>query len=167
MRSRHISATMSALAAVGLLVGGFRWARPPLLENPEVANVPHFPAAARPIVADTISLAAQDIADNDPFRLSNEPATVRYDAHADGAAIAAAPAILPSTPAPRPALVLRAIIGGPPWQAVIDGLPGQPPGTIVSAGTEVEHLRIASITRDSVVITGADTTWTLRFNPTP
>jgi hypothetical protein len=59
--------------------------------------------------------------------------------------------------------VLKAIIGGPPWQAVIDGIPGQPPGTIAGTGARFDKLVVRSVTRDTVVVQGPDTTWSLGF----
>lgn len=94
---------------------------------------------------------------NDPFRFSNTPPSVRFSTANDapGAAVAVAAA--------RPRLVLKAIVGGPPWSAVIDGLPGQPMGAVVQTGNRFEQLTISAVTRDSVVIRGADTTWVLHF----
>jgi hypothetical protein len=62
---------------------------------------------------------------------------------------------------PRPALSLRAIVGGPPWQAVLDGLPGQPAGTVVVSGGDYGGLRVGAITRDTVIVHDTDTTWRL------
>lgn len=101
---------------------------------------------------------AEDVTStNDPFRLSNEPASVRFDPASEGpSAVAAAPAV-------RPTLVLKAIIGGPPWQAVIDGFPGQPTGTIAGPGARFDKLLVRSVSRDSVVVQGPDTAWVLSF----
>jgi len=99
---------------------------------------------------------------NDPFRLANAPASVRYDPKSDG--VAAAPAAAPPV---RPNLMLKAIVGGPPWQAVVDGIPGQPAGTIIRAGATFDKLIARAVTRDSVVIQGPDTTWVLSFRRRP
>ena len=104
---------------------------------------------------------ADAIVANDMFRLANAPASVRYDPNGErrGTATAASP-----RPAPvRPIMTLRAIVGGPPWQAVVDGIPGRAPGTIVRAGSEFDRLVARRVTRDSVIIQGPDTTWVLTF----
>jgi hypothetical protein len=44
---------------------------------------------------------------------------------------------------------------------VLDGLPGQPTGTIVTGGGSFEGIRIRAITRDTVVVESQDTTWKL------
>lgn len=117
------------------------------------------PAAVAPSVApsvddDSLGAAADNTVTNDPFRLVNRPASVRYDGRlAAGGAMAA--------PAPRPQLALRAIVGGPPWQAVVDGLPGQQPGTIVRSGDSYDRLTVRAVGRDTVVIQASDTTWKL------
>ena len=94
---------------------------------------------------------------NDPFRLANAPASVRFDPAVEGESAS------PAVPVVRPTLVLKAIIGGPPWQAVIDGIPGQPPGTIAGPGARFDKLVVRSVTRDTVVVQGPDTTWSLAF----
>ncbi len=99
------------------------------------------------------------ITSNDPFRLSNEPASVRYDPSVD--ALPGAPSL--SAAQLRPQLILKAIVGGPPWQAIVDGIPGQPPGTIVRSGLAFDKLTVRSVTRDSIIIQGPDTTWVLSF----
>jgi hypothetical protein len=65
-----------------------------------------------------------------------------------------------------PPLSLRAIVGGPPWQAVLAGVPGEPE-TMVAIGSDVRGLRVQSITRDEVVLRGGDSTWTLTMRPIP
>jgi hypothetical protein len=67
----------------------------------------------------------------------------------------------------RPTFALKAIVGGPPWSAVIDGIPGQAAGTVIRQGAQFEKLVVRSVTRDSVIIQGPDTTWVLRFGGRP
>jgi hypothetical protein len=105
---------------------------------------------------------------NDVFRLANAPADARYDPREETATSrspggSGAPAVARS----RPTLVLKAIVGGPPWQAAVDGIPGQPPGTVVRAGMRFEHLVIRLVSRDSVVVQLPDTTWALTFRAQP
>ncbi len=109
---------------------------------------------------DSLSDAADDIASGDPFRVANEPTNVPFKPVADGGG-SSQTAPTPTVHAPRPALVLRAIVGGPPWQAILDGIPGQPAGTIVTAGMLISELRIRSVSRDTVMVQGSDTTWRL------
>ena len=103
--------------------------------------------------------AADVIVSSDPFRLTNTPALVRYDPTAEGAVATSSVAAPPI----RPVMTLKAIVGGPPWQAIVDGLPGQPPGTVVRTGDAFDKLVARAVTRDSVVIRGPDTTWVLSF----
>lgn len=143
--------------AMGLLAAAARWRRAEtVVPSPRAIIVSH---AAPPAVAgDSVLDAAQDATiTNDPFRLANEPSSVRYDPATDGGAP------MPSTGLVRPTLVLKAIIGGPPWQAVIDGIPGQPSGTVAAAGARFDKLLVRSVSRDSVVVQGPDTSWTLGF----
>ena len=102
---------------------------------------------------DSLVDAAGTTVTNDPFRIANHPAAVRFSARNQGGP--------PPTPAPRPTMTVQAIIGGPPWQAVIDGLPGAQPGTIVQAGSRFDKLVVRSVDRDAVTVQGPDTTWKL------
>jgi len=102
---------------------------------------------------------------SDPFRLSHSQPSVAYDPATDGAP--GAGALGGIAPMYRPAMTLKGIVGGPPWQAMIDGLPGQPPGTVVRTGGTYDRLTIRSVTRDSVIVKGPDTTWVLSFRRRP
>ena len=107
---------------------------------------------------DSVWAAAATAREYDAFRLSNRPASVTFES-----------TLIPITgpqhttraPVLRPALAVRAIVGGPPWSAVMDGIPGQPPNTVVTAGSVFDSIRIVSISADSVIVEGFDTTWHL------
>ena len=94
--------------------------------------------------------------DHDPFRLARHPASVAYRPELEGVA----PPPPPPKP-PHPLLVLGGILGGPPWEALLDGVPGHDGSVVVHQGQMIGDLRIRSVTRDSVIVQGADTTWRL------
>jgi hypothetical protein len=102
---------------------------------------------ARP---ESIDAAARAVAETDPFRLTRKPASVAYRPELEGVA-------LPPKP-PKPQLVLGGIVGS---AALLDGVPGQTMTAILHVGDTVGGLRIRRIGRDTVVVTGADTTWRL------
>jgi len=110
---------------------------------------------------DSLGEAAANAVANDPFRLVNRPTGVRYDAKTEGGAGAPAPFVPPPV---RPMLVLKAIVGGPPWQAVVDGIPGQQPGSIVRTGDTFDKLTVRNVGRDTVVIQAPDTIWKLTLS---
>lgn len=83
----------------------------------------------------------------------------RTTIHLEGTPQAAAPA--------KPRLVLVGIIGGPPWTAIVDGLPGHDGGYVVSAGESIEGLTVRSVRRDGATVSGMDTIWTLRVRGAP
>jgi hypothetical protein len=95
----------------------------------------------------------------DPFRISNRPSAVRHGQ-----------APLPERPpaaAYRPRLQLKAIVGGPPWTAIIGGVPGQRGDVILAVGEQADSLRVRAIDRQSVSLVGPDTVWTLRLPKGP
>lgn len=140
--------TVSVMCAAGIC---WTWVNPVPNSLPE--NVTSFATADYPAIfdPDALSRAATDVVDGDLFRPERS------------APPAAPPA--PSAPAaaspPRPRLVLRGVIGGPPWDAIIDGLPGRPAGTVVRDGESVGGFAIRVYSRDTVRVRGADTAWTL------
>jgi hypothetical protein len=113
-------AVFFALAVFGLAAGGVvRWrgALPTVTHQRGMLRA--APASVNDSLDDSLAEAEEMTVTNDPFRLANVPAAVRFDPNNEanaGASIAVSP------PA-RPVMTLKAIVGGPPWQAVIDGIP--------------------------------------------
>lgn len=98
--------------------------------------------------------AAETLVARDPFRLERKPSGVRYSPAMEGAPP-------PPPRSPRPTLAVAGILGGPPWEALVEGVPGRHGSTLVRRGDTLGGLRVRSITKDTVIITGMDTTWTL------
>ncbi len=71
------------------------------------------------------------------------------------------------TSAPRPRLQLLAIVGGPPWKALVGGVPGRSGGTVVAEGWRVGQLYVRRVRADSVWLEGYDTLWTLALAARP
>jgi hypothetical protein len=148
------------LLAALLLVNGVQRARsigasdpmgPPMVRVGSV-NAPTLPNA------DSLDDAAATIVANNPFRLSNKPASARFTTGVPG---------VPQSAPARPQLTLKAIIGGPPWSAIVEGIPGEAGGIVVASGMTFDKLHIRGITRDTVVLQGSDTTWKLTMKATP
>lgn len=101
-----------------------------------------------------IDVASVTLIDGDPFRAARHPSPAEYRLELEGA---------PSPPPrpPKPGLSVTGIIGGPPWSAVVEGIPGRQGSTVVQQGDTSGGLRVRSVKRDTVVITGMDTTWRL------
>lgn len=105
--------------------------------------------------------AARFIASHNPFRSDRRPAAVAFGAPPTP------PPVVATRPqsAARPVFVLRGIVGGPPWRALVDGLPGRNGSVLVEPGDHIAQFVISDITRDRVIIIGPDTTWTLPAVP--
>jgi len=100
---------------------------------------------------------AESVVSRDPFRLTRRPPAVAFGAAVPNPQLAA-------PRPPKPALRLAGIIGGPPWQAILEGLPAHAGGVVVSAGEQVGEFRIGRVTRDTIIVRGSDTTWILTLN---
>ncbi|HTJ21350.1 MAG TPA: hypothetical protein VL383_03105 [Gemmatimonadaceae bacterium] len=156
-RDWYTLAAVVALCATG--IGALRWRNTVLTASVDPVAIPARGNSDVHLDEALLRDAADLIVSNDPFRLTNSPPLVRYDPKTESSAPPTSVA-----PAPiRPVMTLKAIVGGPPWQAIVDGLPGQPPGTVVHAGSAFDKLVARAVTRDSVVIQGPDTTWVLSF----
>lgn len=106
--------------------------------------------------AESLEAAALKVIESDPFRLDRRPPSVAFGAQP--AQVEVQPA---AEPPPRPTLALTGIIGGPPWQAIVEGVPGRDGAVLVRGGDVLGNLRIRTIGPDGVVVEGLDTVWTL------
>jgi hypothetical protein len=163
MDARSLAFTASAVAVLSF-VGVARWRNAIPSEAVRPFAFGHAVSASSDSVDDILGDAEEMTASNDPFRLANAPSSVRFDPNTENGASSSTAA---TTASVRPNLTLKAIVGGPPWQAVVDGIPGQPSGAIVRAGSVFDKLVARDVTRDSVIIKGPDTTWTLSFQRRP
>ncbi|HKV50235.1 MAG TPA: hypothetical protein VJO52_03465 [Gemmatimonadaceae bacterium] len=149
-----------AVTAVAVLAGIRTWRN---ISRPADAPAPAiWPVSlpARVLDQDSLAVLAERITSADPFRLDRKPAAVAYGAPDTAAAHAAAQAAVP-----RPPLVLVGIVG-PPWRALVDGIPGRDGSTVLHAGQTVAGLRVGTITGTTATISGMDTTWHLTVKRT-
>jgi hypothetical protein len=159
MKRKHLELMLWTLACAMALWAGVAWMRGPAA--PEVSGVA-LPAASElqvPYPPETLHAASITLIETDPFRLERRPADVAYTPGGEHEAASPTP---PPAP-PRPVLALTGTIGGPPWAALIEGMPGREGSVLVREGESMGELRIARVTRESVVVTGADTTWNLKL----
>lgn len=152
--TRRVEALVWGSAVVFLVVGVLRARR--LDEDPvvqPVALAPVRPLTPRP-TADRLSEASAQVIRGDLFRLDRTPAPLGFQADETGQEAATAP------PAVRPPLAVQGIIG-PPWTAVLAGIPGHSRPWVVHTGDTVGDFKITSVTRDTVIVAGPDTVWIL------
>lgn len=150
-----IDRTDAALLLVGIALGsiGLAVAVRPIAVSQRIrlSMVAHNESTSlfSPASLDT---AAKSLVDNDPFDQSRLPTT----AHTVVVSQAA-----PNAARVRPVLTLRGIVGGPPWRAIVDGLPGALPATVVQVGDTVGGLVVRAIGTGLVTIVSKDTAWKL------
>lgn len=105
---------------------------------------------------DSLMLAASAISDGNLFRAN------RGTSDPSSAPVPPAGAVMP-----KPQLVLRGLVGGPPWEVLVEGLPGREGTTVLRTGQEVSGVTATSVRRGTAVLRGYDTVWTLTFRPAP
>lgn len=121
-----------------------------------------FPSGAPDVYrtsGDTAKSRATYIAAHDPFRADHHPSTVAFRPELASDGTSSPPPPPPKPPKPR--LALGGIVGGPPWSAILDSVPGRDGSVLVRKGDTLSGLRIRSVGRDTVIVQGADTVWKL------
>lgn len=118
--------------------------------------------APAPTALDTVALrtSAVRLRSRDPFRLERKPADVQYNPWQ--------PVVVAPPPAPpvRPPLALAGLLGGPPWSALIEGIPGRDGSVLLQLGDSASGVRFVAVRGDTVVLAAFDTTWSLTEKPT-
>lgn len=70
----------------------------------------------------------------------------------------------PPPPAPpKPAVILAGIVWGDQPVAAIEGVPGSEGAVVLGIGDSTGGVRVRRITRESVILAGYDTVWSLRI----
>ena len=141
-----VAACTGALELHAEIVGAARSAPVPV--------IPSLAAVIRRPTPDSLESAVGDIADGNLFRSDRESADER-------AAPMPVPMGMPPVASSKPRLVLKGILGGPPWDAIIEGIPGRDGAVVVRAGQSVAGVAVRSVRRDTVFARGFDTTWAL------
>src|SRR5688500_3989741 len=158
MTAPLIERTLWLGAVIALLAGivtvhrsstrAFAAVRPTIL--PAVGSIP-----ARAI-ADSLESAVEEIAVRNLFRPERTSAEEQEPGKPD--------VIMGMPPQPsvaRPRLVLRGVLGGPPWEAIIEGIPGREGSVVLRSGESLGGITVRAVLRDTAWARGFDTTWTL------
>jgi len=68
---------------------------------------------------------------------------------------------LPKSVVQRPRIELRGLMGGPPWEVLLDGMPGHTSSVLMRIGQSTGGITVTAVRSGTVVLTGADTIWRL------
>lgn len=156
MKRRIAELALWTIALSAMLVAVFasrRMLRGEDAATPIVWPAPQPNASASP---DSIAQLGTRIVDGDVFRVDRKPAAVPYRMAGDSAPSAPTP-----PPVPKPVLTLVGIVGGPPWAALIDGVPAQTGTVLVHPRDSIGGLRVRDVSAVQVTLTGLDTVWHL------
>jgi hypothetical protein len=152
---------LAALALGGGAAAAFRDPAAPA----DAAVTASAAAPALPAATDRNRLRADAavLRDRDPFRLARAPTAYRVGAPPPLPAFPqATPLAAPEyTPPPAPVqapLSVSGIVGGPPWQAVLENVPGAGRAVPLAAGEASNGVRVLWIRGDSVAVQTADGT---------
>jgi hypothetical protein len=87
------------------------------------------------------------------------------DARAEEVEVAGDPVFLAApdpVPAPLVAVVMRGVVG-PPWLALLDGVPERQGVVLVAQGDTLGSIHVVRVSADAVTLRSADSTWTLQL----
>ncbi len=152
----ELAAWSIAIAGSALAVSGWRSSSRMAADSAVVPSLLASPAEPRALKGDSLDRSVARIVASDPFRIARRPASVSFATEQIGV-----PAAPPPPRPPRPQLALAGILGGPPWEALLEGLPDRPSATLVRAGDVFGGLKVRAVMRDTVIVQGADTVWKL------
>jgi hypothetical protein len=113
-----------------------------------VPRIPPLPDSA------LLQQAADSLRQRNPFRLDRMPTARPFGTPEP----TEAPPVPVVAEVQRPVASVVGIVGGPPWKALIEGLPGQETGALLAAGEEWNGFLVKWIRRDSVMLVTPDTT---------
>jgi hypothetical protein len=144
----------SAILLIWLAAGRVRESRAtPVRSAP--APIAAAPSAIEMIAPESLAAAVDLARDGNLFRRERQPS----DPSAQVLGGAPPPMQPPQPPKPHP--VLRGLLGGPPWEAVLEGLPGREGNVVMRVGESAGGLTVRAVRRDTVILQGSDTTWKL------
>lgn len=138
--------TLVAWAGTAIAFGRARHTRPAMSSDsvPTMDTIMTYNSAVLARTADSVIAA-------DLFRFDRHPTHVSF-----GTPPIVAPPIVP----PRPQVTLDGIIGGPPWRAILNGVPNHDGNVVVAPRDTIGGLRVRTIRHDTVIVQGRDTVWT-------
>jgi len=144
---------VATAAAVTTVVAWTTAIPAPVVSESRPASV----GSAAPARLDTTALGrfATRLRDRDPFRLDRRPTDLRYNPWET------TPPVAPQRAPMRPPVSLAGLLGGPPWNALIEGIPGREGGVLLAVGDSSGGIRFVALRGDTVLLAGFDTTWSL------
>lgn len=155
MRWALAQAALGLASAGAILAGAAVLVRP--WADPVLPPVAMVPIGAESDTSRQVDSLLREAAVRSPFRASRTRPAIAYDPDRQAQ---------PGLPAPpmlaKPVLVLSGIAWGAKPSAVLEGIPGVEGARVLRAGESAGGLTVRRIQRESAVITGLDTTWTLR-----
>jgi hypothetical protein len=153
-----------ALAVMTLALAVVAWSTAMPVVIPEGSIPSHGRNFSVPVFSglDTsrLSGSATNLREHDPFRFDRTAARVRFNPSGP----VGQPGVAPPPAPPRPVIRLVGIIGGPPWTALVEGVPGRESGVLLRIGEASGGVRVTSLAGDSGVFAGFDTVWVLRVS---
>ncbi|HYW12941.1 MAG TPA: hypothetical protein VE871_13365, partial [Longimicrobium sp.] len=142
-----------------VLLGWQRWRRAePVAATPPGA-LDTSPPEPRRVPGVRLVAAGRTVAGGNPFRLDRAPAPLGFARPGEGMMPPEPMPYVPPPP-PRPQLAVTGIVG-PPWQALLEGVPGREGAVVIKRGDVLGDLRVREVTRTTVTVSAPDTTWRL------
>ncbi len=159
-RRRWIERGVYGVALVAIATAGLAWHGATTTVRP-VAGVAQTSVRtadgtiAMP-AASSLAVVTATIALSDPFRLDHRPSAVAFKPGAE---------VSPVASAPLGRIIAKGVVGGPPWQAVLDSVPGRNDNVVARVGDTLRQgpipIVVRSIRADMIILAVGDSTMRL------
>lgn len=161
MNSKQVRMAMWSMAAATAVAAGIAWHQAiPRVASPSGRLPRTSPAPPRELDTTGLTDATGLLLRRNPFRIDHQPTLAKFDPWAP-VTVGPPPAV--PTPVARPVLSLIGLIGGPPWSAIVDGVPNRSGGVVLSQTDSGGAIRLLRVRGDTVTLAGFDTTYTLTY----
>jgi hypothetical protein len=163
MKRNVLEVSLAVLALTLAASAARRAAGDPFVDAP----VPVPPAAQGSVghaSAAALARAQASLVRRNPFRINHSPAIIRVGQAAERITVDTPAGPLPPV---RPELLVRAIVGGPPWSALVERLPTSSGAVVVREGDVFGTLTIGVITRDTLALIERDSVWKFAVHRNP
>ena len=132
------------------------WLRPLSANEDGFSGVTGGSTISDTVDAEELADMSAQVVEQDPFRLERHPSGVPFLSEPENQIETQKP-----QQPPRPALAVSGIVGGPPWIAILTGVPGRAGAAVVREGDSFADLVVRSVSQHGVVVSAPDTVWRL------
>lgn len=152
MKGPRVEFALWVLATVAVVIAFWRWDHGRLASASPRISVPAVEQNVARAGPAALTRAARTVTRRNPFRIDRRPSAVPFSSEPQPAVV--------SSPSVGFTPVLVGIVG-PPYQAILSGIPGRNGEIVLRQGDTLASLHVRRLTADSMILVAPDTIWRL------